>query len=247
MLLTRYSRHLMLDGIGFEGQEKLMAARVLIVGAGGLGSTAALYLASAGIGELLLCDDDSVDLTNLQRQILHDTENVGVAKTESAQQRLRALNPHCRVSPLTTRLDETTVDEAVATVDLVVDCSDNFATRHLINRACVRHRRTLIFAAALGFDGQASVFNPTDEQSPCYNCLFSEADKGPDISCALMGVFAPLAGMIGCLQAMEAIKVIASPDSVTLIGRLLMIDGRNMRWREIQIRPDPHCTVCRAR
>ena len=246
-LLNRYSRHIMLDDIGFGGQEALTKAQVLVVGAGGLGSPAAMYLAAAGVGTLTICDDDIVDLTNLQRQILHNTSDIGTAKTESAHQRLTRLNPHCRVRPLQTRVNADNADEIIAAADIVVDGSDNYATRHLINRTCFRHGKPLVFGAAIAFDGQAAVFDPRRADSPCYNCLFSEKDNAPDVRCALLGVLAPLVGVIGSIQAMEAIRLIAMPKSTGLVGRLLLLDARDMRWRDIGVPRDPACDVCRIR
>ena len=244
-LLLRYSRHVMLDEIGEEGQQRLAAARVLLVGVGGLGSAAALYLAAAGVGELILCDDDTVELTNLQRQIIHTTDTLGWQKTASATQQLARINPHCRVAAHG-RINEENVDEQVARADIVVDGSDNFATRHLINRACVRHKTPLVFGAAVGFDGQAAVFDATRADSPCYNCLFAEDAAAEDTPCALLGVLAPLVGMVGALQAAEALKLITGGGS-PLVGRLLLVDARDMRWREVTVPRDPHCKVCHAR
>lgn len=243
-LLTRYARHIMLDDIGVSGQEKLSAARLLLVGVGGLGSPAAMYLAAAGVGELILCDDDKVELTNLQRQIVHTTDSIGTAKTESAENHLQRINPHCRVRRVDARVTEDNVDALTSAADVVIDGSDNYATRHLINRACVRQKKPLVFGAALGFDGQAAVFDTRRDDSPCYNCLFSEEDAAPDARCALLGVFAPLAGIIGCIQAAEALKIIAMPDAKSLLGRLLLLDARDMRWRDISLLRDPQCAVC---
>ena len=243
-LLTRYSRHVMLDDIGEEGQQRLAAARVLLVGVGGLGSPAAIYLASAGIGELILCDDDTVQLSNLQRQIVHTTDAVGAEKTASAAARLAAINPHCRI----TRRGRVTAENAadfIAAADVVVDGSDNYATRHLINRVCVQQKKPLVFGAAVGFDGQASVFDSRRPESPCYNCLFAETDVAEDVRCALLGVLAPLTGIIGSIQAAETIKLLTGGSG--LVGRLLLVDARDMRWRDIRLPRDPGCAVCHAR
>lgn len=243
-LLTRYSRHIMLDDIGEEGQQRLAAARVLLVGVGGLGSPAAIYLASAGIGELMLCDDDTVQLSNLQRQIVHTTAAIGEEKTASAATRLAAINPHCRVTRYG-RVTAENADTLIAAADIVVDGSDNYASRHLINRVCVRQQKPLVFGAAVGFDGQASVFDPRRPESPCYNCLFAETDAAEDVPCALLGVLAPLTGIIGAIQAAETIKLLTGGSG--LVGRLLLVDARAMRWRDIRLPRDAHCAVCHAR
>ena len=243
-LLQRYSRHILLDDIGIDGQERLAAAHVLVVGAGGLGCPAALYLAAAGVGRLTLCDDDVVDLTNLQRQILHGDADVGRAKVESAQQSLAAVNPHCHVLLRHEKIGEHNAAELVAAADVILDCCDNYGTRHLINRHCTAQKKPLVFGAALGFEGQMTVFDTRAERSPCYNCLFDENDCAPETRCALMGVFAPLVGMIGCLQAAEAIKLIAMRGVGGLVGRLLLLDGRRMVWRDVEVPRDPRCRVC---
>ena len=243
-LLTRYGRHIMLDDIGIEGQERLATARVLMIGLGGLGAPAALYLAAAGIGELWLCDDDTVELSNLQRQIIYTTDAIGTVKTQAAQQHLRSINPHCRTRAIPQRLSADNADDLIAAVDIVVDGSDNYATRHLVNRACVAHKKPLVFGAAVGFDGQISVFDKNRPDSPCYNCLFSENDDAPDTRCALLGVLAPLVGVVGCVQASEVIKHIAMPQAHSLVGRLLLLDMRDMRWREIGLPRDAQCAIC---
>jgi adenylyltransferase/sulfurtransferase len=243
--LLRYSRHILLPQIGIEGQEALLGAQALVVGAGGLGSPAALYLAAAGIGTLVLCDADSVDLTNLQRQILHHTPSVGRPKVASGKDTLALINPECKVVALEQRLAGTALDEQVAAADVVLDCSDNFATRHAINRACVRHRRALVSGAAIRFDGQLSVFDLRHDDSPCYHCLFPETDDGEEVRCAVMGVFAPLTGIIGAAQAAEALKLLVGCGA-TLQGRLLLLDGLAMEWRSVAIGKDPACTVCRG-
>jgi molybdopterin/thiamine biosynthesis adenylyltransferase len=243
--LLRYSRHILLPQIGIEGQEALLGAQALVVGAGGLGSPAALYLAAAGIGTLVLCDADSVDLTNLQRQILHHTPSVGRAKVASGKDTLTLINPDCRIVPLEQRLAGTALDEQVAAADVVLDCSDNFATRHAINRACVRHRKALVSGAAIRFDGQLSVFDMRHGDSPCYHCLFPETDDGEEVRCAVMGVFAPLAGIIGAAQAAEALRLLIG-CGVSLQGRLLLLDCLTMEWRSVALSKDPACTVCGA-
>ena len=245
--LERYSRHIMLDDIGLNGQRRLAKARALVVGAGGLGCPAALYLAAAGVGRVVLCDADDADLTNLQRQILHTTSRIGAAKVDSAKTALAELNPEVVVSARRIRVVRENADDLVAEADVALDCSDNYATRHLLNRACVAGRTPLVFGAALGMDGQAAVFDSRRPDSPCYNCVFSEDDDAPDARCALLGVFAPLTGIIGCVQAAEALKILANPESESLAGRLLLADARGMRIREIKVPRDPECKVCGGR
>lgn len=244
--LLRYSRHILLPEIGVEGQEAILAARVLVVGAGGLGSPAAMYLAAAGVGTLVLCDGDTVDLTNLQRQILHSAEGVGRLKVESGRDTLLRLNPLARVETVAERLEGDALDAQVAAADVVLDCSDNFATRHAINRACVRHRKPLVSGAAIRFDGQVSVFDLRQAESPCYHCLFPEGQEVEEIRCAVMGVFAPLTGIIGATQAAEALKLLVGCGT-TLDGRLLLLDGLGMEWRSVTLGRDPGCTVCAGR
>ena len=241
--LLRYSRHILLDALGIEGQERILAAHALVIGAGGLGSPAALYLASAGIGKITLVDDDSVDLTNLQRQILHTQARVGMAKAESGRQALAAINPDITIVPLQERLGGTALDALVATVDVVLDCTDNFATRHAINRACVHHRKPLVSGAAIRFAGQISVYDLTRDDAPCYHCLFPEGDDVEEVRCAVMGVFAPLTGIIGTTQAAEALKLVAGIGE-SLSGRLLLLDALDMDWRTVRFRKDAGCTVC---
>lgn len=241
--LLRYSRHILLPQIGIEGQERLLAAQALVVGAGGLGSPAALYLAAAGIGNIVLCDGDEVDLTNLQRQILHHSTSVGRAKVESGRDSLARINPEVHVVGLKERLAGERLEEVVANADVVLDCSDNFATRHAINRACVKHRKPLVSGAAIRFDGQVSVFDLRDAGSPCYHCLFPEGQDAEEIRCAVMGVFAPLTGIIGTVQAAEALKLMVGCGE-TLTGRLLLLDALVMEWRSITLAKDPQCAVC---
>ncbi|HTH94508.1 MAG TPA: molybdopterin-synthase adenylyltransferase MoeB [Rhodocyclaceae bacterium] len=241
--LIRYSRHILLPEIDVEGQEKLLAARVLIIGAGGLGSPAALYLAAAGVGTIALADGDTVDMTNLQRQILHRAETVGTPKVLSGQKALAAINPECIVVPLNERLDETHLETEIAKADVVLDCCDNFATRHAVNRACVKLGKPLVSGAAIRFDGQISVFDPRRINAPCYHCLFPEGEDVEEVRCAVMGVFAPLTGIIGTMQAAEALKLIVGCGE-PLVGRLLLLDGMAMKWREIKVPRDPHCVVC---
>ena len=241
--LLRYSRHVLLPEIGLDGQERLGNARALVIGAGGLGSPAAYYLASAGIGTLVLADGDTVDLTNLQRQILHRTESIGQAKALSGQYTLRGINPECQVVALTERLEGERLEQEIARIDVVLDCSDNFATRHAANRACVAARKPLVSGAAIRFDGQVAVFDSRQENAPCYNCLFPEGDDVEEVRCAVMGVFAPLTGIIGSVQAAEALKLLIGCGN-SLAGRLLLLDGLAMEWRSIKVPRDPGCTVC---
>ncbi|HEY9192801.1 MAG TPA: molybdopterin-synthase adenylyltransferase MoeB [Methyloversatilis sp.] len=241
--LLRYSRHILLDQIGIEGQERLLSARALIVGAGGLGCPAALYMAAAGVGTLVIADDDEVDLTNLQRQILHREHSVGRAKVESARESLLDINPGVQVIALKQRLQGDELTAQIAAADVVLDCSDNFATRHAINRACVSTRTPLVSGAAIRFDGQVSVFDSRETGAPCYHCLFPEGGEAEEVRCAVMGVFAPLTGIIGSVQAAEALKLLAQTGR-SLAGRLLLLDALGMEWRSISLPRDPGCPVC---
>ena len=241
--LLRYSRHILLNEIGIEGQERILASRVLMVGAGGLGSPAALYLGSAGVGHITVADHDVVDLTNLQRQIAHTSERVGLAKTASLQAAIGALNPEVQVTSLSQRADAALLDVEVARADVVLDCCDNFATRHAINAACVRHRKPLVSGAAIRFDGQICVYDPRDDEGPCYACVFPPGDDFEETRCATMGVFAPLVGIIGAMQAAEALKLLCGVGR-PLRGRLLMLDGRDMAWHEVRLPRNPRCPVC---
>lgn len=243
--LLRYSRHILLPEIGIEGQEAILAARVLIVGAGGLGSPAAMYLAAAGVGTLVLADGDEVDLTNLQRQIVHANEAVGRPKVESARDSLLRLNPGARIETIAQRLEGELLDAQVAAADVVIDCCDNFATRHAVNRACVRFGKPLVSGAAIRFDGQVAVFDPRGPEAACYHCLFPEGEDLEEVRCAVMGVFAPLVGIIGATQAAEALKLIAGCGT-PLHGRLLLLDGLSMEWRRVSFGRDPDCAVCGA-
>jgi len=241
--LLRYSRHILLDEIGIEGQQRLLAAHALIIGAGGLGSPAALYLASAGVGHITLVDDDSVDLTNLQRQIAHSTARIGMAKAQSAMQSVAAINPEVTVTPVQARADAAMLSELVARADVVLDCCDNFATRHAVNAACVAHRKPLVSGAAIRFDGQITVYDPRDELSPCYACIFPPDADFEEALCATMGVFAPLVGIIGTMQAAEALKLLSHAGQ-PLSGRLLMLDARSMEWNEMRVPRNAACSVC---
>lgn len=237
--LLRYSRHILLPQIDVRGQEKLLASRVLIVGLGGLGSPVAMYLAASGVGNLVLVDHDRVDLTNLQRQIVHTTERVGQDKTASAALGIAAVNPGVRVTTINQKLEGAALEEQVQQVDAVVDTTDNFASRFAINEACMRAGKPLISGAVVRFEGQVAVFPPG---GPCYRCLYAEGG-GPDEACATLGVLAPAAGIIGSIQAVETLKVLLGIGQ-TLAGRLLLFDALNMEWREIRLRKDPVCPVC---
>lgn len=241
--LLRYSRHILLDEIGVEGQQRLLDGRALVIGAGGLGSPALLYLGTAGVGRITVVDHDEVDLTNLQRQIIHDLARVGTPKAASAARGIAAINPEVRVEALVERADAARLDALVREADVVLDCSDNFATRHAVNRACVAHRKPLVAGAAIRFDGQISVYDPRSAASPCYACLFPEDAGFEEVRCATMGVFAPLVGIVGSMQAAEALKLLAGVGP-SLAGRLQMLDGRAMEWTEIRIARRPDCPVC---
>ncbi|MBK9133928.1 MAG: HesA/MoeB/ThiF family protein [Betaproteobacteria bacterium] len=241
--LLRYSRHVLLDDIGIEGQQRLLDSHALVIGAGGLGSPVALYLGTAGVGRLTLVDHDTVDLTNLQRQIAHNLARVGLPKADSARQTIAAINPDVQVRALQRRADAALLAEWVAEADVVLDCTDNFATRHAVNAACVRARKPLVSGAAIGFDGQVSVYDSRDGKHPCYACLFPPDAAYEETACATMGVFAPLVGIIGTTQAAEALKLLAGIGS-SLAGRLLMLDARAMRWDDIRIERQAACPVC---
>jgi molybdopterin-synthase adenylyltransferase len=243
--LLRYSRHILLNEIGVEGQQRIREASMLVIGAGGLGSPAAFYLASAGVARITLVDGDTVDLTNLQRQILHTTARIGVPKAVSGQATLGAINSDVDVVPVATRADADALATLVASASVVLDCSDNFETRHALNRACVAHGKPLVSGAAIRFDGQVAVFDLRHARSPCYACLFPPGD-GEDELCAIMGVFAPLTGIIGTTQAAEALKLAAGIGE-SLDGRLLMLDALAMNWHTVRVRRDPACPVCGAR
>lgn len=241
--LLRYSRHILLPEIGIEGQRKLAASHALLIGLGGLGSPAALYLAAAGVGTLTLCDGDTVDLTNLQRQIVHRSEALDTPKALSARHTLRSINPDVEIIAIPERVEEARLEQLVARADVILDASDNFITRHAINRACVGHNKPLVSGAGIRFDGQVSVFDLRDKESPCYHCLFPEQAGGDETPCAIMGVFAPCVGIIGTVQAAEALKLLLGIGR-TLAGRLLLLDALSMEWREVRIGRDPACPVC---
>jgi molybdopterin-synthase adenylyltransferase len=241
--LLRYSRHILLPQLDIAGQERLLNSRALIVGAGGLGSPVAMYLAAAGVGTIVLADGDTVDLTNLQRQILHSTKSVGNAKVASGKAALHALNPDCVVHAVPERLEGAALVAQVAAADVVLDCTDSFATRHSINAACVLHNTPLVSGAAIGFDGQVSVFDPRGVNAPCYACLYPRDMQVQEVACSTMGVFAPLTGIIGATQAAEAIKLIAHFGE-PLAGRLLMLNALRMEWQTVRFGRDPSCGVC---
>jgi len=241
--LLRYSRHILLDEFGIEGQERLLASRALVIGAGGLGSPVALFLASAGVGHLVLVDDDTVELTNLQRQIAHTMGRVGQAKALSAKQAVVDLNPEIQVTALIERAGPELLDRQVPLADVVLDCSDNFTTRQAINRACFQHGVPLVSGSAIRFDAQVSVFDPRRNDSPCYACIFPPDQPPEETACATMGVLAPLVGTIGSLQAMEAVKLLSGVGE-GLIGRLLMLDALQMSWNTLKLKRSPHCSVC---
>ena len=243
--LLRYSRQILLPQIDVEGQLRLRDARVLIVGLGGLGSPVALYLAAAGVGELHLADFDTVDLSNLQRQVIHDNAAIGQAKVDSAMARLAAINPLVRLHAHRQALDEDSLAAAVAAVDLVLDCCDNFATREAVNAACFAGGRPLVSGAAIRLEGQLSVFDPRRAESPCYHCLYGHGGE-EGLTCSEAGVVGPLVGLIGSLQALEALKLLAGFGE-PLIGRLLLVDGLGSRFRELRVRRDPGCAVCGER
>lgn len=241
--LLRYSRHILLEQIGIEGQQKITEARALIIGAGGLGSPASLYLASAGVGHITLVDNDEVDLTNLQRQILHTTAAVGMAKVNSGKHTLERINPDIQITALQERAQDGRLEELVSQASIVLDCCDNFATRQAVNAACVRYRVPLVSGAAISFDGQISVFDTRDVQSPCYACLFPPDQPFEEVLCSAMGVFSPLVGIIGSSQAAEALKVIMGIGT-PLQGRLLLLDALQMEWTSIGISKNQQCPVC---
>ncbi len=239
--LLRYSRQIMLPSIGIEGQEKLQSARALIIGLGGLGSPVAMYLAAAGVGTLVLVDFDKVDLTNLQRQIVHTTERIGMPKVDSARQSLNALNPEIDIITIDQALEGEALSEQVALADVVIDGSDNFNTRFALNAACRHHRTPLVSGAAIRLEGQVSVFTGQPD-SPCYHCLYP-AEGQLDETCSANGVLAPLVGVVGSIQAIEAIKLLTGAGE-PLVGRLLLFDALQMEWRTIRLKPDPNCPVC---
>ncbi len=241
--LLRYSRHILLDEIGIEGQQRLSSASVLMVGLGGLGSPAALYLAASGVGQLTLCDHDTVELSNLQRQIVHHTASIGQTKVASAAATLHGINPEVNCIPLALRADAAGLHQLIAQADVVLDCSDNFATRYAINRICHALKKPLVSGAAIQFSGQAAVFDFRRADTPCYNCLYPEETEARELRCATTGVFAPLVGIIGTIQAAEALKLLLGIDG-GLSARLLTLDALGMNFRRITLRQDPLCQIC---
>lgn len=245
--LLRYSRHILLPQISYEGQEKLVNSHALIVGAGGLGSPVALYLAASGVGRLTICDFDVVDLTNLQRQIIHTTQSLGVNKAISAQQTIREINPEVAVQVIDRKASNDELHMLVSQADVVIDCSDNFATRYGLNRLCVQLKKPLVSGAAIGFEGQVTVYDMRNDNSPCYHCLFPDTSEATgennEMRCASNGVFSPLVGMIGTTQAAEALKLLMGIGN-SLQGRLLLLDALSMEWRTIKLRKDAECVVC---
>ena len=241
--LLRYSRHILLQELGVDAQERFAAAHALVVGVGGLGNPVAQFLAAAGVGTLTLVDADRVDLTNLQRQILFDTAAVGRSKVVAAAVRIASINPEVRVVEVSARVGDAELAPLARAADVIVDCSDNFATRHAVNRASVAASKPLVSGAAIRFDGQVAVFDPRDPASPCYHCLFGEGDDLEETRCAVMGVYAPLVGIIGATQAAEALKLLAGVGR-SLAGRLLLLDALTMEWREVRVLKDPACPVC---
>ncbi len=241
--LLRYSRQIMLPEIGFEGQQKLLQSRVLIIGLGGLGSPAAMYLAAAGVGELVLVDFDQVDLSNLQRQIIHNSDSIGLPKVESARHTLANINPECKIHCINQQLDGEALSEQVAQADLVIDASDNFATRFALNEVCVATQTPLVSGAAIRMEGQVSVFTgaPGD---PCYRCLYGDTIE-VEQTCSENGVLAPVVGIIGSIQATEAIKVLTGAGT-PLKGKLLILDALHMQWRSLKLSVDPACPVCQG-
>ena len=241
--LLRYSRHILLPQIAYEGQEALTQSHALIVGAGGLGAPSALYMAAGGVGTLTICDFDVVDLTNLQRQIIHTTQSVGINKAVSAKQSLQAINPEVVVNTVQEKSTEAAISKLVKDADVVLDCSDNFATRYALNRLCFEHQKPLVSGAAIGFEGQVTVYDFRHPQSPCYHCLFPDDGSETDMRCSENGVFSPLVGMIGTTQAAEAMKLLMNIGT-SLQGRLMLLDALNMEWRTIKLSKDPACKVC---
>ena len=244
--LLRYSRHILLDDLGIEGQRRLLDSHALVIGAGGLGSPVALYLGTAGVGRITVVDDDVVELTNLQRQIAHDMSRVGQAKAESARRSILAINPQVQVQAIARRADAALLALLVQDADVVLDCTDNFTTRHAVNAACVAHGKPLVSGAAIGFDGQVSVYDTRSSDAPCYACIFPPDATLEETRCATMGVFAPLVGIIGSMQAAEALKLLAAIGS-SLAGRLQMLDARRMEWTQIEVHRAADCGVCGTR
>jgi molybdopterin/thiamine biosynthesis adenylyltransferase len=241
--LLRYSRHLLLEDIDVEGQEKLLGAHALVIGAGGLGCAAAPYLAAAGVGKITLVDHDQVELTNLQRQIMHAQASIGQSKVASGKQFLQTLNPSIQIETIPTKINVDLLDQLLPQVDVILDCTDNFATRHLINAACIKHQKPLVSGSALRFDGQISVFDPRNQKSPCYACIFSPNETFEEVSCSTMGIYSPLVGIIGTMQAAQALQVLIGFGE-PLVGRMLLWDARTTQIDEIRIARNSDCPVC---
>lgn len=241
--LLRFSRHLLLEDIDVEGQEKLLNSHALLIGAGGLGSAAAPYLAAAGVGQITLVDHDEVDLTNLQRQIMHSEAMIGKSKVESGKHFLHQLNPNTQVHAIQSKADASLLDNLLPSVDIVLDCTDNFKTRQMINASCVKHQKPLVSGSALRFDGQVSVFDPRQHQSPCYACIFSPDETFEEVSCASMGIFSPLVGIIGAIQAAQALQVLIQFGQ-PLVGRMLLWNARTTQVDQLHIARNPDCPVC---
>jgi molybdopterin/thiamine biosynthesis adenylyltransferase len=241
--LLRYSRHLLLEEIDVAGQEKLLDSHILIIGAGGLGSAAAPYLAAAGVGKITLVDHDKVELTNLQRQIMHNQNSIGKSKVASGKEFLQGINPTLLFNTVEERASEALLDNLLPSVDIVLDCTDNFATRQLINSACFKHQVPLVSGSALKFDGQLSVFDFRNQISPCYACLFSPEEQPKEVSCASMGIFSPLVGIIGAMQAAQSLQVLIGFGQ-PLVGRMLLWNALNTQIDEIRISRNPECRIC---
>ena len=241
--LLRYSRHLLLEEIDVAGQEALLGSHVLIIGAGGLGSAAATYLAAAGVGHLTLVDHDAVELTNLQRQIMHTESSIGKSKVASGKEFLQGLNSGIQIETVQAKASSSLLDDLLPSVDIVLDCTDNFSSRHLINAACIKHQTPLVSGSALKLDGQISVFDPRNPNSPCYACIFSPDEKFEEVSCSTMGIFSPLVGIIGAMQAAQALQVLIGFGD-PLVGRMLLWNGRNTQIDEIRIHRNTECLVC---
>jgi molybdopterin/thiamine biosynthesis adenylyltransferase len=241
--LLRYSRHLLLEEIDVDGQEKLLRSHALVIGAGGLGSAAAPYLAAAGVGHITLMDHDEVDLTNLQRQIMHTESSIGKSKVTSGKEFLQRLNSSIQIETIQAKVTSSLLGDLLHSVNIVLDCTDNFLTRHLINAACVQHQIPLISGSALKFDGQVSVFDPRLSSSPCYACIFSPDERFEEVSCSSMGIFSPLVGIIGAMQAAQALQVLVGFGE-SLIGRMLLWNGRTTQVDELRISRNPDCSVC---
>ncbi len=248
--LLRYSRHILLNEVGIDGQERFLAAHALVIGAGGLGSPVALYLGSAGLGQITLVDHDTVDLTNLQRQVAHTVERIGMAKVESAKAAIAAMNPGVQVNAVQQKADAALLQELVPQASVVLDCSDNFATRHLVNAACVQHGIPLVSGAAIRMDAQIALYDTRPDnhgqRGACYACVFPPTDLPEETRCATMGVFAPLVGIVGTMQAAMALQVI-NGSATELSGKLMLLDGASLSFTDMRVNRNPHCPVCAQR